>query len=31
MIKLEGVAFRYEDMAMNFDLAISKGGLVGVI
>ena len=31
MIKLEGVAFRYEDMAMNFDLKVSKGELVGII
>jgi thiamine transport system ATP-binding protein len=31
MIRLEGVAFRYEDMAMNFDLQVSKGELVGVI
>ncbi len=31
MIKLEGVAFRYEDMAMNFDLQVSKGELVGII
>ena len=31
MIKLEGVAFRYEDMAMNFDLQVSMGELVGII
>ena len=31
MIRLEAVAFRYEDMAMNFDLEVAKGELVGVI
>ena len=31
MIRLEDVTFRYEDMAMNFDLAVSKGEFVGVI
>jgi thiamine transport system ATP-binding protein len=31
MIRLEAVAFRYEDMAMNFDLQVSKGELVGII
>ncbi len=31
MIRLEAVSFRYEDMAMNFDLQVSKGELVGVI
>ena len=31
MIKLEGAVFRYEDMAMNFDLQVSKGELVGII
>ena len=31
MIKLENVGFRYEDMAMNFDLQVAKGELVGII
>ena len=31
MIKLEDVGFRYEDMAMNFDLQVAKGELVGII
>ena len=31
MIKLEGVAFRYEDMIMNFNLQVLKGELVGII
>ena len=31
MIRLESVAFRYEDMAMNFDLEVPKGELLGVI
>lgn len=31
MITLENVGFRYEDMAMNFDLEVAKGELVGVI
>ncbi len=31
MITLENVGFRYEDMAMNFDLQVPKGELVGVI
>ena len=31
MITLENVIFRYEDMAMNFDLQVAKGELVGII
>lgn len=31
MIKLEDVGFLYEDMAMNFDLQVAKGELVGII
>jgi thiamine transport system ATP-binding protein len=31
MIRLEDIGFRYEDMAMNFDLQVAKGELVGII
>lgn len=31
MIRLEHALFRYEDMAMDFDLAVPKGALVAVI
>lgn len=31
MIQLKGVAFRYEDMTMHFDLQVAKGELLGVI
>ena len=31
MIRLEDVGFRYEDMAMSFDLQVAKGELVGII